>query len=71
MIYAILSWFPGAYQSKLGKLITAIVRPYLSLFSRLPLQFAGIDFSVIVALFLLQFGYSGLLILINTVLSVA
>lgn len=67
MIYAILSWFPGAYQSKFGKFITSIVRPYLSLFSKLPLQFGGIDFSVIVAWMLLQFAYQGFAILVNSI----
>ncbi|MDR1568791.1 MAG: YggT family protein [Streptococcaceae bacterium] len=65
LVYALLSWFPGAYQSRLGKLITTIVRPYLRLFDKFPLQFANIDFSVVVALLLLQFGFRGLLILVN------
>ncbi|MBS7577649.1 MULTISPECIES: YggT family protein [unclassified Enterococcus] len=66
IIYALLSWFPGAYQTKFGKAIITIVRPYLSLFSRLPLQFAGIDFSVIVALMVLQFAFQGLVILVSS-----
>lgn len=66
VVYALLSWFPGAYQSSFGKFITKLVRPYLDLFSRLPLQIAGIDFSTIAALFLLQFGYNGLIILVNS-----
>ncbi|MDN6491502.1 MAG: YggT family protein, partial [Leuconostoc sp.] len=29
VIYALLSWFPGAYQSFLGKLLRKICEPYL------------------------------------------
>jgi YggT family protein len=70
VVYALLSWFPGAYQSKIGQIVIKIVRPYLRLFDKLPLQFAGIDFSVIAALLLLQFGFKGLVILLNLFLIV-
>ena len=46
IVYALLSWFPGAYQTKFGEFLTRIVEPYLKLFRRLPLQFAGLDFTV-------------------------
>ncbi|GCF93961.1 hypothetical protein NRIC_18520 [Enterococcus florum] len=49
IVYALLSWFPGAYQSGLGKLLSRICEPFLNLFRRLPLQFGGIDFSVMAA----------------------
>ncbi|WP_083378592.1 YggT family protein [Enterococcus timonensis] len=54
VIYALLSWFPGGYGSALGRFLTRICEPYLSIFRKLPLQFAGLDFSIIVALFGLQ-----------------
>ena len=46
VIYALLSWFPGAPQSTL--------EPFLSLFRKLPLQFGGLDFTVLVALLVLN-----------------
>ena len=46
IVYALLSWFPGAYQTKFGEFLTRIVEPYLKLFRRLPLQFAGLDLSL-------------------------
>lgn len=52
--YALLSWFPGAYQTKLGQLIIKLSRPYLSLFDRFNLSFGPIDFTIIVAIFLLN-----------------
>lgn len=56
VVYALLSWFPGGYQSKPGEILTKICEPFLGLFRRLPLQFGGIDFSIMVAIFALNIG---------------
>lgn len=53
-IYALLSWFPGAPQSTLGQMVHRLVEPFLSLFRKLPLQFGGFDFTVLVALLVLN-----------------
>ncbi|MCS4488565.1 YggT family protein [Streptococcus sciuri] len=61
LVYALLSWFPGAYNSGLGRLITFFTEPIIQPFRRFPLQFAGFDFTiwaVIIALNVL----SGLLV---------
>ena len=55
VIYALLSWFPGAPESALGQMVHRLVEPFLSLFKKLPLQFAGLDFTVLVAIMLLNF----------------
>ncbi|MFU2163726.1 YggT family protein [Streptococcus pluranimalium] len=47
VIYAIMSWFPGAYQTRLGQLLSAIVEPILAPFRRFGLQIAGIDFTIV------------------------
>lgn len=54
VIYALLSWFPGAYETTLGQILDDICSPFLKLFEKLPLTFFGLDFSVVVALFTLQ-----------------
>ena len=54
VIYALLSWFPGAPQSTLGQMVHRLVEPFLSLFRKLPLQFGGLDFTVLVALLVLN-----------------
>jgi len=54
VIYALLSWFPGAPESALGQMVHRLVEPFLSLFKKLPLQFAGLDFTVLVAILLLN-----------------
>lgn len=46
VIYALLSWFPGAYDSALGRFISSIVEPLIGPFRRLNLQFAGLDFTI-------------------------
>lgn len=55
VIYALLSWFPGAPESALGQMVHRLVEPFLSLFKKLHLQLAGLDFTVLVAILLLNF----------------
>lgn len=47
MVYALLSWFPGGYQSGLGRLLAKICEPYISLFDRLPLRIGPLDFTIL------------------------
>ena len=37
VVYALLSWFPGAYDTSLGRIIRQIVQPILAPFRRLNL----------------------------------
>lgn len=53
--FAVMSWFPGAYESSLGRWIVALVKPVLAPLQRLPLQVAGLDLSVWVAIVLVRF----------------
>ena len=52
--YALMSWIPQLQSSIVGRWIIKLVRPYLNLFDHLPLQFAGLDFTVLVALISIQ-----------------
>lgn len=56
VVYALLSWFPGAYDTSLGRIIRQIVNPIFAPFRRLNLVFAGVDFSIIVIVLLLNFS---------------
>ena len=40
VIYALLSWFPNAYDTWLGKLLVDIVEPIIKPFRRFDFQFA-------------------------------
>lgn len=53
--FAVMSWFPGAYASSLGRWIVALVKPVLAPLQRLPLQIAGLDLSIWVAIVLIRF----------------
>ena len=53
LIYVLMSWFPGAYQTKLGQWLGKIVEPYLSLLNFIP-PIAGLSFAPVVALIVLQ-----------------
>ncbi|MBV7389822.1 YggT family protein [Enterococcus sp. AZ103] len=56
VVYALMSWFPGAYNTGLGRFLSRICEPFLNLFRRLPLQFGGIDFSIMAAVIVLNFA---------------
>ena len=55
LAFALLSWFPNAYDSSLGRLIISLVRPVIEPLRKLNLQFGGLDFTVWGALVLIQF----------------
>ena len=61
VIYALLSWFPGGYQSKFGQLLSKICEPYLSIFDRVKLQFGPVDFTIIFSVLVLQLASQALI----------
>lgn len=67
-VYALLSWFPGAYQSSFGRLLSNICEPYLRLFDRLNLSFGGLSFNIMIAIFVLQVGGKLLIRILWTIL---
>lgn len=54
------SWFPGGYQSGLGRLLAKICEPYISLFDRLPLRIGPLDFTILGAILILNLAVQGL-----------
>ncbi|MEY8370779.1 YggT family protein [Aerococcaceae bacterium 50-4] len=63
VVYALLSWFPGARESKFGQFINRLAYPYLSFFDSILPSVGGISFSVLVGVIVLQLASSGLNIL--------
>ena len=62
LIYVILSWFPASGGiADIRRILSTICEPYIGIFRRIvPVMGvggAGIDFSPLVALLVLQFGY--------------
>lgn len=68
MIYALLSWFPGGYQSAFGRFLSKVCEPYLSLFDRVNLSIGGIDFTIAVAVIVLQLAAQGLTVIVTSIL---
>lgn len=59
IIYALLSWFPGAYQSSLGRIVIRLAEPFMSLIDRYIPPIGGISFNVIIGIVILQLVSSG------------
>lgn len=55
IIYALLSWFPRAYQSRFGQVIRHLVDPLLEPFRALNLRVGYFDFSILVLLLVIHF----------------
>lgn len=60
IIYIFMSWFPGARESSFGVLMAKICEPYLEIFRKIIPPLGMIDFSPIVAIFVLYLARSGL-----------
>ncbi|WEA54835.1 YggT family protein [Lactococcus lactis] len=67
VIYALMSWIPTLYGTWFGRIIVKVSRPYLSLFQNLPLQFWGLDFSIVIAFIVLKFIQRFIVIVFNGV----
>ena len=52
--FALLSWFPNAYESQLGRLVIRLARPVIEPLRKLNLQFAGLDWTILIVIFLLN-----------------
>lgn len=63
IIFVLLSWFPGAYQTAFGRLIARICVPYLRWFN---ITVGPIDLGPFVALIVLQAVEYGLVNLLAT-----
>ncbi|WP_141431267.1 YggT family protein [Bacillus sp. 03113] len=60
IIYILLSWFPNAKDSAIGRFLARICEPYLEPFRRVIPPIGMIDISPIVAIFVLKFASTGL-----------
>lgn len=69
IVYCLMSWFPGALQTKFGYFLGRIVNPFLDIFHFIPPIF-NIDFSPVIALIALQLVEQGLLFLIKLLFGV-
>ena len=63
VVSALMSWLPGAYNSALGQLLQRVTQPYLSLFDRIIPSMAGVSFSAVAGVFVLELAQRGLITL--------
>ncbi|RLL45248.1 YggT family protein [Oceanobacillus piezotolerans] len=65
IIYIFMSWFPGARESTFGEILGKITEPYLEMFRKFIPPLGMIDFSPIIAIFVLHLARNGLLQFFN------
>ncbi|MFD2704879.1 YggT family protein [Salibacterium lacus] len=63
IIYILMSWFPNARESSFGRILGAMVEPYLEPFRRIIPPLGMIDISPIVAIVALHFARFGVMAL--------
>jgi YggT family protein len=61
IIYILMSWFPNARESAIGRFLVSICEPYLEPFRRIIPPLGMIDISPIVAIMVLKFATSGII----------
>jgi len=64
VFYVLSSWFPAIRSSKIGRIIGALAEPYLLIFKRIIPPLGMVDFSPIIALWVLNMAMTGLFRLI-------
>ncbi|MCF1684612.1 YggT family protein [Tetragenococcus halophilus] len=67
VVYALLSWFPGGYDSAIGRFLRKICEPYLSLFDHLNLSLGPINFNIAFAIIILQLAVQALSLIIESI----
>lgn len=65
VIYALLSWFPGGYQSTFGRFLAKICEPYLGLFDHINLSFGPVNFNIAFAIIVLQLASQAIVLLLQ------
>ncbi|MGG1678791.1 YggT family protein [Neobacillus sp. NRS-1170] len=60
IIYILMSWFPNARETTIGRILTNICEPYLVPFRKIIPPIGMMDISPIVAFLVLNFAQSGL-----------
>lgn len=60
IIYILMSWFPNARESAIGRFLGTICEPYLEIFRRFIPPIGMMDFSPIVGFIVLRLATNGL-----------
>lgn len=68
IIYILMSWFPSARESSIGQFLGRICEPYLEVFRRFIPPIGMMDFSPLVAFFVLRFASFGVIEVFNWIM---
>lgn len=68
LIYFLLSWLPGAYQSTLGQVLVKLCEPYVGIFRQFIPPIGRISIAGLVAYFSLFFVEQGVVAIVNLLL---
>lgn len=60
VVWCLLSWFPGANNTRLGELVNRLVEPYMRWFNFIP-PLGGVSFLPVVAIIVLYLARDGLM----------
>ena len=60
VIWALMSWLPNGRESQFGEYLNRIVLPYIEIFDRFIPTLAGISFSPLIAILVLELAMRGL-----------
>ncbi|WP_208558850.1 YggT family protein [Marinilactibacillus kalidii] len=75
IVYFLMSWLPGAYQSSIGRILIKLCEPYVGFFRRFVPPIGMISLAGLVALFALSFIRMGIApifqIILNLVTSIS
>jgi len=70
LVYFLLSWLPGAYDSGLGRLLVRICEPYVGVFRQFIPPIGRISFAGLVAYFVLFLVEDGILALSSIIIQI-
>ncbi|MFZ1780181.1 MAG: YggT family protein [Enterococcus aquimarinus] len=70
VVYALLSWFPGGYQTGFGRILSKVCEPYLGLFDHLNLSFGPVNFNIAFAIIVLQLASQAIVLLLQRLIQV-
>lgn len=65
LVYFLMSWLPGAYQSRLGEILYRICEPYVGFFRRFIPPMGFISLAGLVALIALSLIQNGVIVLFD------
>ena len=65
VVYALLSWFPGGYQSNFGRFLSKVCELYLGLFDHINLNIGPMNFNIAFAIIVLQLASKALILILN------